>query len=158
MKTFIRRAVWIAVLAAPGMVLAVTPDAAHSRETRQMNTANQDVEVARHLIDLHFEIWNDPNPANWAAKFPKVYSHRFFVADESGVASGYEAVGKLIKTVQGGHPGFVFTPDPITWNHGVGRVTWGYGPRDPPELVRGEDIFTIEGGRLASARVFINRK
>lgn len=87
-----------------------------------------------------------------------MYAEDFFVADESGVARGHEAVGALIAKVQREHPGFVFTPEPIQWNHGIGRVAWGYGPRDNPNLVRGEDIFTIDDGKLASARVFLNRK
>ncbi|CAG9209220.1 4-hydroxythreonine-4-phosphate dehydrogenase [Paraburkholderia tropica] len=123
-----------------------------------MDTDHQDARAAQHLIDLHFEIWNDPNPASRAAKFPQAYSQNFFVADESGVATGYEAVGRLIEQLRGSHEGFVFTPDPIAWNHGVGRVTWGYGPRDNPNRVRGEDIFTIEDGKLTSARVFLNRQ
>ncbi|MBN3724816.1 nuclear transport factor 2 family protein [Burkholderia sp. Ac-20379] len=130
----------------------------HSQDTRQTATADRELAVAQHLIDLHFEIWNDPNPAHWPAKFPQVYSHDFFLADYAGLARGYPAVSTMIEKVQGAHPGFAFTPEPVTWNHGVGRVTWGYGPRDNPNLIRGEDIFTIEGGKLASARVFINSK
>ncbi|ALM86043.1 hypothetical protein [Bordetella sp. N] len=123
-----------------------------------MKTTPQDIAAAQRLIDLHFDIWNDSNAANWASKFPQVYTANFFVADYQGMATGYEEVAKLLKRVQGEHAGFVFTPEPISWNHGVGRVTWGYGPQDNPNLVRGEDIFTIEDGKLASARVFIDKK
>ena len=42
--------------------------------------------------------------------------------------------------------------------HGVGRVTWSYGPASNPDLIRGEDIFTITDGKLASTRVFLNKK
>ncbi|WP_237181424.1 nuclear transport factor 2 family protein [Paraburkholderia tropica] len=158
MQNMIRRVVFITALMAPGATFYVAPCAAHSEETTRMEARDQDARDAQHLIDLHFEIWNDPNPTSRAAKFPLVYSHHFFVADESGVATGYEAVGRLIEQLRGSHEGFVFTPDPIAWNHGLGRVTWGYGPRDNPNLVRGEDIFTIKDGKLASARVFLNRK
>lgn len=158
MNTLIRRAVWIAALTAPGIALAAAPDAAHSQQTKQIKAIDQDAEVAQHLIDLHFEIWNDPDSAHRATKFSQAYSPAFFLADESGVARGYAAVGRLIDTVRGSHAGFVFTPEPITWNHGMGRVTWGFGPRDNPNQVRGEDIFTIEDGKLTSARVFLNRQ
>nr|WP_179674249.1 nuclear transport factor 2 family protein [Duganella sp. 1224] len=124
---------------------------AHGQQT-------DEVAVAQQLINRHFEIWNDPDPRNWAAKFPAVYAEDFYVADYGGAAAGYADVAKLIQRVQGGHAGFVFTPEPVAWNHGVGRVTWGYGPRDNPNQVRGEDIFTIKNGKLASARVFIDKK
>ena len=39
---------------------------------------------------------------------------------------------------------------------GIGRVTWGYGPAGNPGQVRGEDIFTIENGKIASLHVFID--
>jgi hypothetical protein len=123
-----------------------------------MRIAADDMQTAQRLIDLHFDIWNDPDPQNWSVKFPRVYTKDFYVADASGMATGYDEVGKLIQKVQGEHAGFVFTPDPVSWNHGVGRVTWGYGPASNPNLVRGEDIFTIKDGKLASARVFLDKK
>lgn len=123
-----------------------------------MHDSEQELAVAQRLIDLHFEIWNDANPRHWAAKFPQVYASDFVVADTSGMATGYDAVSKLIQKVQGEHAGFSFHPDPVAWNHGVGRVTWGYGPSSNPNLVRGEDIFTIKEGKLASAHVFLDKK
>jgi hypothetical protein len=145
----------------PAMLLAAmlaTIPIAHSQEVRNMSIANHEVKLAQHLIDLHFEIWNDPDPRNWAAKFSQVYATGFYVADHAGVATGYENVGKRIQKVHGEHAGFRFTPDPVSWNHGVGRVTWGYGPANNPNLIRGEDIFTIKDGKLASARVFVDKK
>jgi len=123
-----------------------------------MHDSKQEIAVAQRLIDLHFEIWNDPDPRHRAAKFPAVYASDFFVADRDGIATGYEAVSQLIQKLQGEHAGFSFHPDPVAWNHGIGRVTWGYGPSDDPNLVRGEDIFTIEDGKLTSARVYLDKK
>lgn len=158
MKGIIRRAVLVSALTAPGVALYVGPCAAYSHETKHWEAEHQDALAAQYLIDLHFEIWNDTNPARRASKFPLAYSKTFFVADESGVTRGYEAVGRLVGQLQSSHEGFVFTPDPIELNHGMSRATWGYGPRDNPNLIRGEDIFTIENGKLTSARVFIHQK
>jgi hypothetical protein len=129
-----------------------------TQEEITMNTQEPDIAHVQHLIDLHFDIWNDPEPKNWQAKFPQVYTADFYVADYAGVATGYDDVGKLILKVQQEHAGFRFRPEPVSWNHGVGRVTWGYGPSTNPDLVRGEDIFTIKDGKLASARVFLDKK
>lgn len=112
--------------------------------------------VAQHLIDKHFAIWNGARPEQSIATFSAVYADDFFVADYADVATGLQNVAALISRVQREHPGFSFTPDPVTWNYGLGRVTWGYGPQEKPNLIRGEDIFTVRDGRLASLWVFIN--
>jgi hypothetical protein len=52
----------------------------------------------------------------------------------------------------------IFRPRPVAWNHGLGRVTWSYGPYSDPDRMRREDIFTVEQGKLASLRVFIDTK
>ncbi|WP_312209651.1 nuclear transport factor 2 family protein [Pseudescherichia sp.] len=143
-----------------GLVLAalLMLPVAHSRETKTMTTSAQDITIAQRLIDHHFAIWNDRNPASRIEEFAQVYTPDFFAADEDGVTTGYASVVKMIEKVQAGHPGFTFTPDPISWNYGIGRVTWGYGPKENPNLVRGEDIFTLQDGKISSARVFIDNK
>lgn len=114
--------------------------------------------VAQQLIDKHFTIWNSAHPEQQVATFSDVYADTFFVADYADVATGFENVAALISRVQREHPGFSFTPDPVTWNHGLGRVSWGYGPQENPNLIRGEDIFTVRDGRLDSLWVFINTR
>ncbi|WP_286938006.1 nuclear transport factor 2 family protein [Achromobacter sp. UBA4530] len=132
---------------------------AHAQETSQMKPATQDpADLAQRLIDIHFSIWNDANAQSRESKFDQVYTQDFFVADQSGVATGYAQVNRLIEQLQGTHAGFRFTPAPITWNHGLGRVVWSYGPRGNPDQVHGEDIFTIKDGKLASAHVFLDRQ
>ena len=123
-----------------------------------MDTHTQDTAVAQHLIDLHFDIWNDPASTNRLAKFSSVYALDVFVADYAEATTDYAGVNRLIEKVRTQHTGFDFTPDPVTWNHGIGRVTWGFGPKVNPNLVRGEDIFTVQDGRLASLRVFIDKR
>lgn len=109
------------------------------------------------LIDRHFAIWNDIHSAERAKKFPEVYTHDFFVADENGLNQGMTQVNAAISKVQSLHSGFIFTPAPVQWNHGIARVSWGYGPVSNPFLVRGEDIFTVSHNRLSSARVFLQK-
>lgn len=109
------------------------------------------------LIERHFAIWNNIDAAAREKEFAAVYSSDFFVADYDGINEGADRVNAAIRKVQSQHPGFIFAPAPVEWNHGIARVTWGYGPKDNPSLVRGEDIFTISAGRLSSARVFISK-
>lgn len=142
------------IIATSALLLA---SLAHAQEVRTMSTPAQEAAIAQKLIDRHFEIWNETDAARRLPKYPAVYTADFFVADYAGKDTGYANVDRKIGELQKKNAGFRFTPEPITWNHGVGRVTWGYGPKDKPNQIRGEDIFTIEGGKLASARVFIDK-
>lgn len=112
---------------------------------------------AQRLIDVHFEIWNDTDNVARRTRFEQVYARDFSVAEYAGIATGYAEVDRLLSRLQTQHPGFHFTPAPVNWNHGIGRVTWGFGPSGSPNAVRGEDIFTIENGKLASFHVFLEK-
>jgi hypothetical protein len=120
--------------------------------------ATDEVALAQQLINRHFDLWNDRSDAHWDGKLRQVYTADVLVADYGGLATGYADIVRLIERVQSDHAGFVFTPDPVAWNHGVGRVTWNYGPQDNPRQIHGEDIFTVRDGKLASLRVFIDKK
>lgn len=122
------------------------------------NNTNQTAPAdLQQLIDRHFAIWNNTRAAERATAFASVYTADFFVADYEGLSTGTEGINAAINKVQTQHPGFIFTPAPVEWNHGVARVTWGYGPQDQPWRVRGEDVFTVSNGKLSSARVFLNQ-
>lgn len=125
---------------------------AHAQPPTDADTA-----AAQQLMDRHFAVWNDTDAARRAASFAQLYSADVLFADYHGVARGHAGVGEMIQRVQDGHAGYRFTPEPVTWNHGLGRVRWGYGPQDDPNRIRGEDIFTIQGGKLASAYVFFDK-
>lgn len=111
---------------------------------------------AQDLIDADFAIWNDPEPASRLPRFAAVYRPDVVVADYAAEVTGFAKVNDLIDRVQRENAGFVFTPEPVVWNHGLGRVVWGYGPPEDPDRVRGEDIFTIREGLLATLHVFID--
>mgnify|MGYP004714808979 CR=1 FL=1 len=138
-------------------LLAGTHNVLAENTTMKINTTQQAPAGLQQLIDGHFAIWNNSDAVAREKAFAAVYSTDFFVADYAGLNQGAERVNAAISKVQAQHPGFIFTPAPVEWNHGIARVTWGYGPQDNPTLVRGEDVFTVSAGRLTSARVFLNK-
>lgn len=145
---------------ARGALLAVLLAGANNTfaENIIMNTTTQIAPAdLQQLIDRHFALWNSTDAAERAKGFADVYTSDFFVADDDGLSAGSEGINAAINKVQSQHAGFIFTPAPVEWNHGLARVTWGYGPQDKPYLVRGEDVFTVSDGKLSSARVFLNR-
>ncbi|MDE1146419.1 MAG: nuclear transport factor 2 family protein [Azospirillaceae bacterium] len=129
-------------------------------QTQVLDTApatNEQIASAQTLIDKHFALWNSNDVSKYRQAYDEIYAKNFLMADYSGLARNYDDVVALIQKVQSAHPGFHFTPKPVAINHGLGRVTWGYGPADNPTLITGEDIFTIEGGKISSLRVFLNK-
>lgn len=112
--------------------------------------------TAQQLVDRHFEIWNDRNNAQRMEKFTRVYTPDVEVADYKALATGYSAINQLIDRVQQEHQGFAFSPEPVAVNHGLVRVRWGFGSKDQPNKVRGEDIFTMREGKLGSLHVFLD--
>lgn len=149
-KVFSQSLLLAALLAGSHNVLA---------ENTTMNITTAQIAPAglQQLIDRHFAIWNNTDAVEREKAFAAVYSSDFLVADYDGLNAGADRVNAAIGRVQSQHPGFIFTPAAVEWNHGIARVTWGYGPKDNPYLVRGEDVFTVSEGRLSSARVFLNK-
>ncbi|MDI9221376.1 nuclear transport factor 2 family protein [Pantoea sp. EA-12] len=149
-KVFTQSLLLAALLAGSHNVLA---------ENTTMNITTAQIAPAglQQLIDRHFAIWNNTDAVEREKAFAAVYSSDFFVADYDGLNAGADRVNAAISRVQSQHPGFIFTPADVEWNHGIARVTWGYGPKDNPYLVRGEDVFTVSEGKLSSARVFLNK-
>jgi len=148
----------VATLSVIGALALLAAPAAFTQESSMHLTSDATVDVAQAqaLIDLHFTIWNEPDAQRRNLRFGQVYTDDFFVADYQAKAVGHAAVGQLLQRVQDQHPGFSFKADPVSWNHGLGRVTWNYGPPDQPALIHGEDIFTIREGKLASVFVFLD--
>lgn len=138
-------------------LLAGTHNVLAENTTMTIMTTQHAPAGLQQLIDRHFAIWNNTNAVERQKDFAAVYSANFFMADYDGLNEGADRVNAAISKVQSQHAGFIFTPAPVEWNHGIARVTWGYGPKDNPWLVRGEDIFTVSEGRLSSARVFLNK-
>lgn len=138
-------------------LLAGTHNVIAKSITMNITTTQPEPTNLQQLIDRHFAIWNNADAATREKEFAAVYSSDFFVADYDGMNEGADRVNAAITKVQSQHPGFIFIPAPAEWNHGIARVTWGYGPKDNPYLVRGEDVFTISEGRLSSAHVFLSK-
>lgn len=137
----------IAVLVAP---------LAHSQDVQTMSPDTQNIATAQKLIDQHFAVWNERDGQVRLQQFATIYTDDFSVADYAAIAQGFAEVNQVIERVQSQHEGFKFSPEPIAWNHDVGRVRWGFGPVNDPDKVRGEDIFTIRDGKLLSMHVFLD--
>jgi hypothetical protein len=148
MKKILAASIWL--------VAALATSSSFAQETQLMTTDAEVRATAQQLVDRHFEIWNDRNNAQRMEKFTRVYTPDVEVADYKALATGYSAINQLIDRVQQEHQGFAFSPEPVAVNHGLVRVRWDFGPKDQPNKVRGEDIFTMREGKLGSLHVFLD--
>lgn len=128
----------------------------YSQERQAMSPDAQQIATAQRLIDQHFAIWNERSSEVRLQQFSTTYTDDFTVADYAAIAQGSNEVNQLIERVQSQHEGFKFSPEPIAWNHDIGRVRWGFGPSNEPNKVRGEDIFTVRNGKLLTMHVFLD--
>lgn len=138
------------------LITVLITQLAHSQDLQTMSPDAQNIATAQKLIDQHFAIWNERDGQVRIQQFAKIYSDDFSVADYAATAQGFAEVNQVIERVQSQHEGFRFSPEPIAWNHGIGRVRWGFGPVNEPDKVRGEDIFTMRDGKLLSMHVFLD--
>jgi hypothetical protein len=62
-----------------------------------------------------------------------------------------------IARIQEHTPGFVFseigTPQA---HHGIGRMSWGYGPQGEPPKVTGLDVVVIRESKIAAMYTFLD--
>jgi len=145
------------IYAAAWLIAAFAAQQSQAQDIPKATTDTEFVATVQALVDQHFVIWGDRS-SDRIKRFAAVYTPDITVADYAAIATGYSDVNLVIDRVQGQHQGFKFSPEPIVWNHGFGRVRWGFGPEGNPSLVRGEDIFTVRDGKLSSLHVFIDNK
>lgn len=145
------------IYAAAWLIFGLAASNSQAQDIKEMDTDTQSVAAVQALIDQHFVIWAD-RQSDRITKFAATYTTDITVADYAAIATGYPAVNQVIDRVQAQHEGFKFSPEPVEWNHGFGRVRWGFGPQENPNLIRGEDIFTVRDGKLSTLHIFLDKK
>jgi hypothetical protein len=107
-----------------------------------------------------YQVMNERDSAKRRVAMENIYAAEatFFEVDE--VATGYDAVNAIIQSILEKMPAdFVFhTTKPVTENHNVGRMSWGVGPTNGPDVVTGMDIALFKDGRIQSLYVFLDER
>jgi hypothetical protein len=89
----------------------------------------------------------------------RTYTENIAFTDPEGTVHGYEAVDEQVRKVLDNAPEtFVFAPDgPVYARSGTAAaLPWTFGPVGGPPAVRGIDIATIAGGRIASLQTLLS--
>ncbi len=106
-----------------------------------------------------YQVMNERDSAKRRTAMENIYTAdaTFFEVDE--VATGYEAVNAIIESILEKMPAeFVFhTTKPVMENHNVGRLSWGVGPANGPDVVTGTDIALFKDGRIQALYVFLDK-
>lgn len=108
--------------------------------------------------NLH-QVMNERDGAKRRAALENIYTAdaAFFEVDE--VATGYDAVNAVIASILEKMPAdFVFhKTHPVMENNNVGRLSWGVGPANGPDVVTGTDIALFRDGRIQALYVFLDK-
>lgn len=126
--------------------LALQPSAADTLSKKQLSA----------IAAKHLEIWNNTDGAARLAGLGNLYTADVLFVDATYVSTGLEGVNTFIANLQKAHPGFRFTLAKIDANHNEVRLSWNYGDKAHPALVKGMDIIQVEQGKIKSLHAFLD--
>jgi hypothetical protein len=103
------------------------------------------------------EVFNNNDAASRREVIAEIWAENcVFVAPE-GIHHGRREVDETVGGLLAQFPGFRFAVDGVAQGqHGVGRISWIFGPPESPRQITGEDIGIIQDGRLATLYAFID--
>lgn len=97
------------------------------------------------------EVFGQRDPAAQAAAAERTYTEDVVFTDPEETVKGRAAVLAKARAVLAKAPGdWAFVEDgPLYSRPGEYALAWSFGPPQGPAVVRGIDVATIEGGRIA---------
>ncbi|MBE9179284.1 nuclear transport factor 2 family protein [Oculatella sp. LEGE 06141] len=103
------------------------------------------------------EVFNNNNAANRREVIAELWADDcVFVAPE-GIHRGRQEIDETVGGLLAQFPRYQFAVDrPAQGQHGVGRLSWIYGPPEEPRRITGEDIGIIKDGKLTTLYAFID--
>jgi hypothetical protein len=109
------------------------------------------------LVKAHLKIWSETDSAKRLKLTETVYADNIRVIDPHVILNGRAEVNDFIGGLLKQNPGFRFIiVKPVEAHHNTAILSWQFGPPSKPDTINGQDIFTIEDGRIISLSVFID--
>jgi SnoaL-like domain len=106
-----------------------------------------------------YEVFGERNAALRRQRIAELWTEDCTFVDNAGEHSGWDALDAAVATVQEHTPEFVFTEvGKAQAHHGIGRIAWGYGPKDKPSDVTGLDVAVIRDTRIQSMYTFLDER
>lgn len=111
-------------------------------------------------VVLH-QIFNERDASKRRAAIAKYMSVTCLFIDPQAAHQGHAAIDDACVAVLKDTDGFVFTergaPEVLhqLGDTHVGKLKWGFGPLGEPPKVLGEDVLTIEDGKIARLYTFL---
>ena len=115
--------------------------------------ATIEVLLERNLL----EVFNNEDATQRRQVIAELWAEHCVFVDPDGVHRGRQKVDEAVSGLLARFPGYRFAVDkPAQGQHGVGRMSWVYGPPEDPRRITGQDVGAIENGRLATLYAFID--
>src|SRR5260370_15999942 len=115
-------------------------------------------DISQELLkrNLH-EVFGERNAMRRRERIAELWTVDCTFVDNDGEHQGQDALDGAIARIQEHTPGFVFseigTPQA---HHGIGRMSWGYGPQGEPPKVTGLDVAVIRESKIAAMYTFLD--
>src|SRR5471032_3231517 len=102
-------------------------------------------------------IFGERDPAARMMELKTIWLPEGIFVGPDGRYAGLDAINCKVAELQTKFPGFNFIErGPVQAMHGIGRLAWGFGPKDNRTAVTGVDIAVTREGRLLERYAFID--
>ena len=105
--------------------------------------------------NLH-EVFSQHDPEKRKAAIARLWSADAVFVDPDGQFRGAASVDAAIEKLQKQFPNFVFTEGKVQEYHGIGKLSWGFGPAGEEPKVTGIDVVVVSDGRIDALYTFLD--
>jgi SnoaL-like domain len=106
--------------------------------------------------NLH-EVFNGLDAEMRRAAVRELWCRDCVFVDPEGIHRGTEAIQQSVAELRERFPGFVFSAVGRAQSiHGVGRLSWSFGPPEDPQRITGLDVGVTENGKLSALYTFVD--
>ena len=104
-----------------------------------------------------YEVFGERDAMRRRERIAELWTEDCTFVDNDGQHQGQDALDGAIAAIQAHTPGFVFSEigTPQT-HHGIGRMSWGYGPQGELPKITGLDVAVIRESKIAAMYTFLN--
>ncbi|BAV06919.1 Catechol 2,3-dioxygenase [Filimonas lacunae] len=102
-------------------------------------------------------VWNETDSVARLPKLKEIYQNDIAFFDEEGSTNGIASLNARISKLQQQNARFKFSLIKIDNSNNMVRYYWNYGPASKPNLISGMDLIILEGGKIRTLNVFLDK-
>lgn len=128
------------------------PPAATQLTTEQYNKA-----FLQRFATKQIAVWNETDSLARLPKLKEIYRNDVAFFDHDGSTIGLANLNERITRLQQQNAHFTFSLVKIDNSNNMVRYYWNFGPANQPDLISGMDLIILEGGKIRTLNVFLDK-